>query len=201
MWCTTSRKYVASSSPQICGHGRAFTFGEAHRLMTRFERPPLATCAAMPNGRCRIHGGKTPSGPAWPQFKTGKYSKVLKDLRLRERYEAALADPGIGELQAEIGLVDLRLMELCEQLQAGDNTGDLWELILAAIEQRRKLVDSLHKNAVGVVPVDCVIAFVHTVTNLVLEVVPDVKLKTLFLERLRILMGRRPDVPTVDVTH
>ena len=41
-------------------------------------------------------------------------------------------------------------------------------------------------------------AFVHTVTNLVLEVVPDARLKTLFLERLRLLMGRRPDAPTVN---
>ena len=33
-------------------------------------------------------------------------------------------------------------------------------------------------------------AFVHAVTNVVLEVVPDVKLKTLFLARLQALMGR-----------
>ena len=38
-----------------------------------------------------------------------------------------------------------------------------------------------------------VMAFVHAVTNLVLEVVPDARLKSLFLERLRLLMGRRPD--------
>ena len=56
-------------------------------------------------------------------------------------------------------------------------------------------MDSLHKNAAASVPVERVMAFVHTVTNLVLEVVPDVRLKTLFLERLRLLMGRRPDVP------
>ena len=66
-------------------------------------------------------------------------------------------------------------------------------LLLDTIEQRRKLVDSLRKNATGVVPVERVMAFVHAVTNVVLEVVPDVRLKTLFLERLRLLMGRRPD--------
>ena len=68
-----------------------------------------------------------------------------------------------------------------------------WALLLDTIEQRRKLVDSLRKNAAAVVPVERVMAFVHAVTNVVLEVVPDVRLKTLFLERLRLLMGRRPD--------
>ena len=53
---------------------------------------------------------------------------------------------------------------------------------LDIIEQHRKLVDSLHKNAAAVVPVERVMAFVHAVTSLVLEVVPDVRLKTLFLE-------------------
>ena len=30
------------------------------------------------------------------------------------------------------------------------------------------------------------------------EVVPDARLKTLFLEGLRLLMGRRPDAPTAN---
>ena len=55
---------------------------------------------------------------------------------------------------------------------------------------------SLHQNAAAVVLVERVLAFVHAVTNLVLEVVPDAKLKALFLERLRLLMGRQPDTPT-----
>jgi hypothetical protein len=51
-------------------------------------------------------------------------------------------------------------------------------------------VDSVHKNAAATVPVERVIAFLHTITNLVLEVVPDRKQKLLFLERLRLITGR-----------
>lgn len=39
-----------------------------------------ATCrkAPMANGRCRLHGGKTPSGPDSPHFKHGKYAEAFK---------------------------------------------------------------------------------------------------------------------------
>lgn len=32
---------------------------------------------AMPNGRCRMHGGKALAGIAWPSFKDGRHSKYL----------------------------------------------------------------------------------------------------------------------------
>ncbi|MDD2723436.1 MAG: HGGxSTG domain-containing protein [Methylovulum sp.] len=41
-------------------------------------------CPAMPNGRCRIHGGKStgaPSGKGNGNYKNGKYTKRHKELK------------------------------------------------------------------------------------------------------------------------
>ena len=70
--------------------------------------------AAMPNGRCRLHGGKTPTGPALPQFKHGRYSKCFKDLALGQRYEECLANGELGELRDEIALVDVMTSRILE---------------------------------------------------------------------------------------
>ena len=48
-------------------------------------------------------------------------------------------------------------------------------MLFRSLEQHRKLVDSLHKNTPAVVPVERVMAFVHAVTNRVLEVIPDAR--------------------------
>lgn len=41
--------------------------------------------AAMRNGRCRLHGGKTPAGFASPHFKDGRRSKTLIGALLRSQ--------------------------------------------------------------------------------------------------------------------
>src|SRR4051812_27426822 len=45
----------------------------------------------MANGRCRLHGGKTPSGVASPNLVHGRFSKDLPT-RLLARFEEALSD-------------------------------------------------------------------------------------------------------------
>ena len=44
----------------------------------------------------------------------GRYSKALKDLRLRERYEEALADEKLYELREEMALLGARVADLLE---------------------------------------------------------------------------------------
>jgi len=47
-----------------------------------------ATCRKPPmaNGRCRLHGGKTPNGPDNPSYKHGLYADAFHGA-LRDRYE------------------------------------------------------------------------------------------------------------------
>lgn len=85
--------------------------------------------AAMDNGRCRMHGGSTPMGMALPQFKTGRYSKVLP-ARLAARYQEALSDPALLELREEVSLLDARLSDLLQRVETGES-GEVWKLLRA----------------------------------------------------------------------
>lgn len=83
-------------------------------------------CKARPmaNGRCRIHGGKTPRGIASPNYIHGRYSKSLP-AHLQERYEASLADSELLNLRQEIALLDARLNDLLARVDTGDSRSTL----------------------------------------------------------------------------
>lgn len=95
--------------------------GAKTRRGTTCQRPP------MPNGRCYLHGGKTPAGLASPQFKTGRYSKVLP-ARLAARYQEALTDTTLLELREEISLLDTRLADVLNRVESGES-GEVWRLL------------------------------------------------------------------------
>jgi len=77
------------------------------------RRPPLAG-----RTRCRLHGGATPSGIASPHFKNGARSRYLKHLprEMVRGYKAALADPDLTALDAELALLTARIGQLLERL-------------------------------------------------------------------------------------
>lgn len=82
---------------------------------------------AMANGRCRVHGGATPSGLASPQTISGRYSKYLPT-RLLARYQEAVADPELLALKDDIALLDTRLGEVIANLDTGRSQAT-WEIL------------------------------------------------------------------------
>ena len=78
----------------------------------------------MPNGRCRMHGGKTPRGMALPQTKGGRYSRDLPT-RMADRYAEALRDAVLLELREEIALLDARLADVLGRVDSGES-GAAW---------------------------------------------------------------------------
>lgn len=78
----------------------------------------------MPNGRCRMHGGKTPRGKALPQTTHGRYSRDLPT-RLGARYLEAQADPDLLNLTHEIALTDTFIADALSGLESGES-GALW---------------------------------------------------------------------------
>jgi hypothetical protein len=91
---------------------------------------------------CRIHGGKTPKGPALPQFRTGRYSKFLP-ARMAATYRAAAQDPELLSLRSEIALLDARIAELLGRVDTGES-GALWNTLQkewAAFRRSRALGD------------------------------------------------------------
>ena len=70
---------------------------------------------------CAIHGGKTPVGPASPQFQNGRYSKYLP-ARMRDRYHEAEADSELLALRAEVALIDSRLLDVLKRVDTGESS-------------------------------------------------------------------------------
>jgi len=72
----------------------------------------------MGNGGCRVHGGG--KGAQWgisnPNYKTGKYSKVLSK-NLIPDYDKARTNPEYLKLNDEIALVDARLVNLLASVE------------------------------------------------------------------------------------
>jgi hypothetical protein len=74
--------------------------------------------------KCRLHGGRALNSAVAPTFRTGRYSKMLPH-KLRETYEAALADNELLSLRDELALMRARLSELAGRLETGESA-TLW---------------------------------------------------------------------------
>src|SRR5690348_17116908 len=82
---------------------------------------------AMLNGRCRIHGGKSPAGIPSPHYRDGRYSKVLPQ-RMRDAYTLAMDDPQLLEQREQIAVLDARLLDLLGRVDTGES-GALWQAL------------------------------------------------------------------------
>jgi hypothetical protein len=66
-----------------------------------------------------------------PNYKTGKYSKVLP-VRLAARYEEARVNPGLLSLRDDLGACESRLAELFQRLDTGES-GQVWRDLRQAL--------------------------------------------------------------------
>lgn len=88
---------------------------------------PCKNTAVMPNGRCRMHGGKSPVGAGSPAFKDGSRSKFAAvfagdDLK---HYEFARRDERYLELHEDIAALDTLIMQELRAAKVGQG-GALW---------------------------------------------------------------------------
>lgn len=107
---------TARKKTPICGAKRKQGKGICHAT------------ALYPNGRCRVHGGPTPIGPANPNYRTGTHSKWgILPTGLAGHYArtSAQTDAALMTLTGELALIDARV---AEQLAAIGTTGSakLW---------------------------------------------------------------------------
>lgn len=88
---------------------------------------------------CRKHGGRTPSGVASPNWKHGRYSKVIRSARLLDQYEEFIQDPELLALNDEIGLTRARLAELLEKVASAPDAGSSWRELQKTFQTFEKL--------------------------------------------------------------
>jgi hypothetical protein len=74
----------------------------------------------MLNGRCRLHGGKTPVGIASPNYKHGRYSAFMPQKLLRG-YARQVRDPDLLQQRDEIALIDSLIFEALERMSDADS--------------------------------------------------------------------------------
>lgn len=80
---------------------------------------------AMPNGKCRMHGGRTPSGLASPHYKHGLYSKSIP-ARLETNHAELLAlGDYIFRINDETTLMTALIQEQVEKMEQGES-GAAW---------------------------------------------------------------------------
>lgn len=104
---------------------------------------PCRAAAMRPSGRCRIHGGLTPTGVALPQTVHGRYSKHLPRA-LAQAVAEVRNDPELLNLSDEIALLHGRVAQLLARLGTGE-AGRHWRRLhqtWAAVEAATRSGDA-----------------------------------------------------------
>lgn len=82
----------------------------------------------LENGRCKFHGGKSPTGLDHPKTTHGRYSKYLPK-ELMEKYKEANEDEELLSLRDETALITARIFELSEKANDAVGKSKLTEII------------------------------------------------------------------------
>jgi hypothetical protein len=80
---------------------------------------------------CRMHGGKTPRGPASTHYKDGRHSRFLP-ARMFAAYHAAGLDPELMSLRRDLALLDARIIDVLKRVDSGE-AGVIWQAAQAAM--------------------------------------------------------------------
>lgn len=82
---------------------------------------------------CRIHGGRSPVGPASPTYASGRYSKYLPE-RMLARYHEAESDAALLEMRADVALIDGRLSDVLKRVDTGESS-HIWKALRATFQE------------------------------------------------------------------
>lgn len=98
---------------------------------------------AMPNGKCRIHGGKSLAGADSPQFKSGIYSKYAP-AKIQDKVDHYLnADP--FDLTHELALTRALLADYLSRFEISPlSAGDV-DMLTILVDRVRKTVETIVK--------------------------------------------------------
>ncbi len=94
------------------------------------------------DGRCKLHGGKSPRGPASASFKTGKHSKWFEEFFggvLLKGYLRAQTEEELVSLEEQIRVWTAREHELVARLKDHGETAKAWLRCRALVPQLVKL--------------------------------------------------------------
>ena len=141
---------------------------------------------AMPNGRCDMHGGKSPGGP----IRHGRYSLTHRQA-LADKVERFLDDPAPGDLTAELALLRALLQEYLErftehQALRAEDIQFLAGLIREVGAMVERVARILNQSALTAAEVQYLTA---RVADLVVQYIAEPDAQHGFLDELRAAVG------------
>ena len=156
------------------------------------------TCKNPPingHGRCRMHGGKTPRGPASANFKHGLYATAFKE-EMRQKFDAASSIDDPLDLLPELAAQRALFVSYVERFQPGI------QISLADIDALMRWSDSIGRTIERIVKnrnetalTVAEISFIKAgIIALLSEFVPDVDRRSAFIARLGTLIPERSGV-------
>lgn len=151
----------------------------------------------MPNGRCKLHGGATPSGPESPHFKHGRYAEAFRG-KLAEKFAGAINDDKPLNLLPELAVQRSLLEQWIEKVSAMNDPkiADLKNVSVLAedvVRTATQIVKVRNETALTVAEIKFIQA---GMLRLMEKYVPDPDRRRSFVEELRGLLPERPDADT-----
>lgn len=103
---------------------------------------PCARPGNGKGGRCRFHGGMSPSGPANGQWKDGRRSKFMPKA-LADRFLEGLHDKQLMQLRQDVALIEAMLTGLTASLKGNKLPSEQMERRIAnLVDHRRRLIEA-----------------------------------------------------------
>lgn len=166
--------------------GKKKVCGAKNRQGTPCQRSP------MPNGRCKLHGGATPSGPDSPHYKHGRYAMAFRG-KLAEKFSGAIADEKPLNLLPELAVQRSLLEQWIEKVSAMNDPkiADLRSVSALAddvVRTAAQIVKTRNDTALTVVEIKF---FQAGILRLMEKYVPDPDRRRNFVEELRGLIPER----------
>ena len=96
---------------------------------------------------CYFHGGKSLSGVAHPNYKTGRYAKGLKG-RKAKIIDRLLSDEDLLSLDDNIALLDLRIVTLVDSLMEEGNPAELWKAAVKSWNYLDRAIDRIDADGI-----------------------------------------------------
>ena len=148
----------------------------------------------MPNGRCKLHGGATPSGPDSPHYKHGRYALAFRG-KLAEKFSGAMTDDKPLNLLPELAVQRSLLEQWIEKVSAKNDPSinDLRSVSALAedvVRTAAQIVKTRNDTALTVAEIKFIQA---GILRLMEKYVPDADRRRSFVEELRGLLPEQVD--------
>lgn len=149
----------------------------------------MCKTAPMANGRCRMHGGMTPTGAVLPQFRHGRYSLSHRE-NMAIKAQQFLNDPAPGDLTGELALLRALLQTYLDRFEAAPLKLSDIQAIYAMIENIGRMVERISKilNETALTQAELQVLQAR-LADMMIRYIPNDDTRTQFMDELTALLG------------